>query len=291
MSFSGRLYICHRCGANTLWLQDLRTPCCQKCGEMDMLWPAPPGTRPGVGLEPTLPPMASRQLRASDGEEDCVICAEPMMTGQRAAWLMCAHHYHEECISKWLKSQRSCPLCRQRQPKMRPRPRALQAMSQGANEMQEDATQMAQLTGINESSPSWIRVVAVRTPHAPRRAVTAMSQAPTISGDPHARATTARATTAESSTNSSAHQNSPSMRTPDPPRLPKERASIALEERSYPTGSNSAPTSPVSYGSVFQAWGKHSMLPPILAMPSPGPPRRPRCGVGDLVNLASSAPE
>jgi len=152
--------------------------------------------------------------------------------------------------------------------------------------MQEDATQMAQLTGINESSPSWIRVVAVRTPRSPRRAVTAMSHAPTISGDPHA-----RATTAQSSTNSSAHQNSPSTRTPDPPRLPKERASIALEERSYPTGSNSAPTSPVSYGSVFQAWGKHSMLPPILAMPSPGPPRRPRCGVRDLVNLASSAPE
>ena len=40
--------------------------------------------------------------------ETCSICLEPFCDGR----LKCKHYFHDICIKKWLKSNVSCPYCR-----------------------------------------------------------------------------------------------------------------------------------------------------------------------------------
>ncbi|XP_022155478.1 RING-H2 finger protein ATL1-like [Momordica charantia] len=47
-----------------------------------------------------------------DGEE-CVICLTEFKKGEKC-WIMskCCHVFHRNCIDRWLKAERHCPLCR-----------------------------------------------------------------------------------------------------------------------------------------------------------------------------------
>ncbi|XP_078055275.1 E3 ubiquitin-protein ligase DZIP3-like [Mustelus asterias] len=53
----------------------------------------------GVSAEPTL-----------QDEDPCVICQEELTTS-RLFVMKCGHKYHRECISLWLKEQKTCPSC------------------------------------------------------------------------------------------------------------------------------------------------------------------------------------
>ncbi|CAB4028742.1 RING finger 44-like [Paramuricea clavata] len=46
------------------------------------------------------------------GESRCVICLMDFEPKQQVRILPCLHEYHSKCIDKWLKSNRSCPICR-----------------------------------------------------------------------------------------------------------------------------------------------------------------------------------
>ena len=43
-------------------------------------------------------------------EEHCSICLEKF--DDNHVTLPCKHHYHENCIMKWLEDKTDCPLCR-----------------------------------------------------------------------------------------------------------------------------------------------------------------------------------
>ncbi|CAO3685338.1 unnamed protein product [Umbelopsis ramanniana] len=42
----------------------------------------------------------------------CAICKEDYRIGERALKLPCFHVYHHDCIKPWLKSNKTCPICR-----------------------------------------------------------------------------------------------------------------------------------------------------------------------------------
>eukprot|EP00741_Cyanophora_paradoxa_P004336 tig00000792_g4210.t1 len=43
----------------------------------------------------------------------CSVCLEELAEGERALRLPCSHHFHEQCIAKWLGTDARCPNCRQ----------------------------------------------------------------------------------------------------------------------------------------------------------------------------------
>ena len=49
--------------------------------------------------------------------EDCGICQDGLMNNEISI-LFCNHKFHQKCISNWFKLSRSCPYCRQFQPKI-----------------------------------------------------------------------------------------------------------------------------------------------------------------------------
>jgi len=50
----------------------------------------------------------------SDTEEPtvCVVCMCDFECRQVVRVLPCAHEFHSKCVDKWLKSNRTCPICR-----------------------------------------------------------------------------------------------------------------------------------------------------------------------------------
>lgn len=52
------------------------------------------------------------QLHSSEHSQECIICARNYETGDLLVRLPCAHHYHRDCIGAWLRTHRTCPLCR-----------------------------------------------------------------------------------------------------------------------------------------------------------------------------------
>ena len=52
-----------------------------------------------------------RVLQADDGVT-CVVCHEPVATGQPCVRLPCDHSFHDPCITAWLRRNNSCPTCR-----------------------------------------------------------------------------------------------------------------------------------------------------------------------------------
>lgn len=61
--------------------------------------------------------MSQRRGRArrrwGDDEEDCAICLIELSTRSETA-LTCGHSFHDSCLRKWLRKNRSCPMCRNR---------------------------------------------------------------------------------------------------------------------------------------------------------------------------------
>ncbi|KYB29091.1 Protein goliath-like Protein [Tribolium castaneum] len=43
---------------------------------------------------------------------ECVICCEPLPEGDGGIILPCKHKFHDQCITRWFKENRSCPVCR-----------------------------------------------------------------------------------------------------------------------------------------------------------------------------------
>ncbi|KXL44257.1 hypothetical protein M433DRAFT_135190 [Acidomyces richmondensis BFW] len=54
----------------------------------------------------------SEEDRGEDGRATCPICMEEVQTRTSVTVMPCGHWYHHDCISEWLKENRSCALCR-----------------------------------------------------------------------------------------------------------------------------------------------------------------------------------
>ncbi|KAL7091401.1 hypothetical protein ACP275_12G103400 [Erythranthe tilingii] len=53
----------------------------------------------------------------NDGVDDqCVICLEDWVAGEKAKQMPCKHRFHGGCVEKWLKIHGSCPVCRYEMP-------------------------------------------------------------------------------------------------------------------------------------------------------------------------------
>ena len=47
-------------------------------------------------------------------DHPCSICCEEPKENDKITTLPCKHHYHENCVKKWLKMHNSCPICRKK---------------------------------------------------------------------------------------------------------------------------------------------------------------------------------
>ncbi|KAK9063854.1 hypothetical protein SSX86_017726 [Deinandra increscens subsp. villosa] len=54
------------------------------------------------------------QGKIADGEEaeTCTICLDEFGENEKVGMLECRHKFHSECITSWLLSKNSCPMCR-----------------------------------------------------------------------------------------------------------------------------------------------------------------------------------
>ena len=48
----------------------------------------------------------------SENKRNCMICLDEFKNGQKSINLPCAHIFHSECIKKWMKREKFCPLCK-----------------------------------------------------------------------------------------------------------------------------------------------------------------------------------
>ena len=55
------------------------------------------------------PSSGSRALATAS----CSICMDDIAPGQAARALRCAHCFHAACVNVWLRSNRTCPVCRE----------------------------------------------------------------------------------------------------------------------------------------------------------------------------------
>ncbi|KAF5756425.1 putative chromatin regulator PHD family [Helianthus annuus] len=74
---------------------------------------------PRRGLEPdvisSIPILMYKNIGHGQESQDneCAVCLSSFEDGQMIRALPnCKHHFHAECIDKWLGSQTSCPICR-----------------------------------------------------------------------------------------------------------------------------------------------------------------------------------
>ncbi|KHN34569.1 E3 ubiquitin protein ligase RIE1 [Glycine soja] len=54
--------------------------------------------------------MSELSLHPDDSE--CCICLCPYVEGEELYRLPCTHHFHCGCISRWLRTKATCPLCK-----------------------------------------------------------------------------------------------------------------------------------------------------------------------------------
>ena len=47
-------------------------------------------------------------------DDTCTICFEEYKHKALIKKLDCDHYYHSHCIDKWLKTKKSCPICKER---------------------------------------------------------------------------------------------------------------------------------------------------------------------------------
>jgi len=51
--------------------------------------------------------------RSSMDQASCVVCMCDFESRQLLRVLPCSHEFHAKCVDKWLKTNRTCPVCRQ----------------------------------------------------------------------------------------------------------------------------------------------------------------------------------
>ncbi|XP_071826995.1 RING finger protein 24-like isoform X2 [Apostichopus japonicus] len=52
--------------------------------------------------------------------ETCAVCLEDFRSGEKIGYCPCKHGFHILCISKWLESKNSCPVCKAPPKTLRP---------------------------------------------------------------------------------------------------------------------------------------------------------------------------
>ncbi|KAH6826819.1 hypothetical protein C2S53_011050 [Perilla frutescens var. hirtella] len=55
-------------------------------------------------------------VATAEGGSHCAVCTEGLRLAAAAKRIPCGHVFHENCISRWLSVNYSCPLCRQKCP-------------------------------------------------------------------------------------------------------------------------------------------------------------------------------
>ncbi|ESO00026.1 hypothetical protein HELRODRAFT_101303 [Helobdella robusta] len=50
--------------------------------------------------------------QSARNQTSCVVCMSEFELGHHLRSLPCAHEFHTACINKWLKVNRTCPICR-----------------------------------------------------------------------------------------------------------------------------------------------------------------------------------
>ena len=45
--------------------------------------------------------------------DSCTICQSEFIHGENLKILNCQHFYHNNCVEEWLKSNKSCPICKE----------------------------------------------------------------------------------------------------------------------------------------------------------------------------------
>ena len=75
-------------------------------GRQSLLSQAPPPPPP--------PPPASTSAPAVEEEDECSICMEPAR--DNAVLTRCNHRFHGACVTPWLNSHHTCPMCRNTNP-------------------------------------------------------------------------------------------------------------------------------------------------------------------------------
>jgi len=67
---------------------------------------------------PNVQQMQLRQLDemsanlVEDLADQCAICFDSQVVGQRCACLPCGHRFHTSCIRSWIVTSATCPLCK-----------------------------------------------------------------------------------------------------------------------------------------------------------------------------------
>jgi hypothetical protein len=93
--------------------------------------------------------QAAPRISMSD---TCSICLTELRFGADVGALralQCAHVFHESCISAWLLRERTCPLCRQ------PQPRRLLRETDAEAQARRDAEEAARAAQADEDDSSW----------------------------------------------------------------------------------------------------------------------------------------
>jgi hypothetical protein len=49
-------------------------------------------------------------------QPQCTVCMEEFHVEEKATQLPCLHHFHHDCITPWLRTQHTCPMCRHELP-------------------------------------------------------------------------------------------------------------------------------------------------------------------------------
>lgn len=55
---------------------------------------------------------AQQEEEKEPGQTVCVVCMSDFETRQMVRVLPCSHEFHAKCVDKWLKTNRTCPICR-----------------------------------------------------------------------------------------------------------------------------------------------------------------------------------
>lgn len=71
---------------------------------------APPATQ--AAIERLEKKKLDDKMIGTDGKAECTICIDELVKGDEVSVLPCAHWFHGECVTLWLKEHNTCPICR-----------------------------------------------------------------------------------------------------------------------------------------------------------------------------------
>ncbi|CAL4929177.1 unnamed protein product [Urochloa decumbens] len=60
--------------------------------------------------------LGLQEVRAGDAPVECAVCLQDFVAEDRLRAMPCSHAFHQDCIFRWLRVNRVCPLCRHELP-------------------------------------------------------------------------------------------------------------------------------------------------------------------------------